>query len=281
MDLNKIRERLNQLESEQKPSGFKRIWKPEPGSTVIRLLPNPKNRDWPFMELGFYYDLTNRTIISPTNFNQPDPVDELAQQLQSTGDTEDWKLGKKLEARRRTYVPILIRGREEEGVFLWGFGKTVFEELLKTMDDPDYGDITDLKTGTDITIEYSKPPKGESGYPKTTFRLKRHSTPVTDNKEVMKLLDDVPQPEDIWDIPSYDELSKVLDNYINNRSEEESTDSQETPQPENEPQSQSTNGDSDFSIDDFSPPSSEPSKGTPIKSKSDDVDAVFDDMFNK
>ena len=35
---------------------------------------------------------------------------------------------------------MVVRGEEKQGVKFWGFGKTVYQELLSIM-DPDYGDI--------------------------------------------------------------------------------------------------------------------------------------------
>jgi hypothetical protein len=53
-------------------------------------------------------------------------------------------MGRKIEPKMRTYVPVIIRGKEAEGVKFWGFGKTIYAELLSIISDPDYGDITDL-----------------------------------------------------------------------------------------------------------------------------------------
>ena len=41
----------------------------------------------------------------------------------------------------RTYVPVLVRGAEGEGVKLWGFGKQVYTELLGFITDPDYKSV--------------------------------------------------------------------------------------------------------------------------------------------
>ena len=40
-----------------------------------------------------------------------------------------------MEPKMRTYVPVLVRGKESEGVKFWGFGKLVYQELL----GDDYG----------------------------------------------------------------------------------------------------------------------------------------------
>ena len=263
MDLSKIKERLDSFNKQTKPSASKRIWKPQPGSQVVRIVPYIHERDWPFLELYFYYDFGKRTIISPQNFGEPDPVQELADKLKATGEKEDWQLARKIEPKMRTYVPILVRGQENEGVKFWGFGKTVYEELLKTIDDPDYGDITDLKTGTDITVEYEQP---KDGYPKTSFRVKRTPSPATTDPAVMQLLKEMPTVRDIWEVPSYDELARLLDNFINNADEESDT----TTINESEEEVQ------DLPVDFYSPeikPSARKASATA------DIDAAFDEMF--
>jgi len=263
MDLSKIRERLDSFNKQSKPSGSKRIWKPQPGQQVVRIVPYIHNRDWPFLELYFYYDLGKRTIIAPQNLGEPDPVQELADKLKATGEKEDWLLAKKIEPKMRTYVPILVRGLEHEGVKFWGFGKTVYEELLKTIDDPDYGDITDLKTGSDITIEYEQP---KDGYPKTSFRVKRSQSPATTDPAVLQLLKEMPTIRDIWEVPSYDELARLLDNFINN-TEDETVDSKVS----NTEETEDTELPSDFYSSDI--------KSDRRVSATSDIDAAFDEMF--
>jgi hypothetical protein len=58
-----------------------------------------------------------------------------------------------MEPKLRTFAPIVVRGQENEGVKFWGFGKTVYQEILAIVADPDYGDITDETNGRDIVIE--------------------------------------------------------------------------------------------------------------------------------
>ena len=53
----------------------------------------------------------------------------------------------------RTYAPVVVRGEESQGVKFWGFGKTVYQELLSII-DPDYGDITDPISGRDVSVEF-------------------------------------------------------------------------------------------------------------------------------
>ena len=53
-------------------------------------------------------------------------------------------------ARKRYYSPILSE-KESEGVKVWAYGKQAYE-ILGLVLDPDYGDITDPESGTDIVL---------------------------------------------------------------------------------------------------------------------------------
>jgi hypothetical protein len=137
MDINAIKNRLTQLESTS--STTKSFWKPQPGKQVVRIVPYKHNKDNPFIELFFHYSLgDNKTYLSPVSFGRPDPVQEFADKLKSTGNKDEWIQGKRLEPKMRTFAPVIVRGQENEGVKFWGFGKTVYQELLSVIADPDY-----------------------------------------------------------------------------------------------------------------------------------------------
>ena len=123
MDINQVKKRLTQLQNTTSTKDS--MWKPEPGKTQIRIVPYTHNKDNPFMEMYFHYSLGNKTYLSPVSFGKPDPVEEFSRKLKSTGDKDDWILGKRLEPKMRTFAPVVVRGRENEGVKFWGFGKTV------------------------------------------------------------------------------------------------------------------------------------------------------------
>ena len=152
MDLNAIKNRLSQLQTTNNRTS--NLWKPQPGSQVVRIVPYKFNADNPFIELYFHYDLGGKNYLSPISFGRPDPIEEFAQKLKSTGSKDDYRLGKKIEAKMRTYAPVVVRGEENQGVKFWGFGKTVYQELLSIIADPDYGDITDQVSGRDVAVEF-------------------------------------------------------------------------------------------------------------------------------
>ena len=89
----------------------------------------------------------------------------------------------------RTYVPVLVRGEESEGIKFWGFGKTVYQELLLSS-DPDYGDLTDPTSGRDVTVEFKTGKELGKNYPETYIRVKPNQTPITEDKNVLELVKD-------------------------------------------------------------------------------------------
>ena len=50
--------------------------------------------------------------------------------LKRMGDKDDWKRKSLWNSKLRTFVPVVVRGEEGEGVRFWGFGKTVYQEIL-------------------------------------------------------------------------------------------------------------------------------------------------------
>ena len=55
MDLNAIKNRLNQLQTTNNRTS--NLWKPQPGNQIVRIVPYKFNKDNPFIELYFHYDL--------------------------------------------------------------------------------------------------------------------------------------------------------------------------------------------------------------------------------
>ena len=223
MDMNAIKNRLNQLQSTT--SNKDNFWKPEPGKQVVRVVPYKHNKDNPFIELFFHYNLgNNKTYLSPVSFGRPDPVAEFSNKLKSTGNKDEWIQGKRLEPKMRTFAPVIVRGQESEGVKFWGFGKTVYQELLGVIADPDYGDITDATNGRDIMIERQTPAEAGNQYGKTTVRVKPNQTAITeDSDQLQSIFDNQSNLTELYTEPTYDELKEALQNYLNPSADDETT----------------------------------------------------------
>ena len=213
MDLNAIRKRLGQLQTTNNRTSS--LWKPQPGKTQIRVVPYEFNKDNPFIELFFHYNLNNRSYLSPISFGRPDPIEEFAQKLRASGNKEDYQLSRKLEAKMRTFAPVVVRGEEKQGVKFWGFGKTVYQELLSIIADPDYGDITDPVNGRDVVVEFLSAEETGASFPKTNIRVKPNQTPVSDDPELLELVKKQQDIREIYQEQSYDDLTEILNEWLN------------------------------------------------------------------
>ena len=214
MDLNAIKNRLNQLQTTNNRTS--NLWKPSPGSQVLRIVPYKFNKDNPFIELYFHYDLGGKNYLSPISFGRPDPIEEFAQKLKSTGSKDDYRLGRKIEAKMRTYAPVVVRGEENQGVKFWGFGKTVYQELLSIIADPDYGDITDAVSGRDVAVEFKTAEETGKSFPSTSIRVKPNQTPITEDASALETITESQKNiTDIYQERSYDELTQALNDYLN------------------------------------------------------------------
>lgn len=227
MSLDKIKAKLEALKQQQAQStggGGKSndlIWKPSPGKQVVRLLPNPHtDAGYPFVELLFYYDF-GKTWVSPTCFDLPDPVVEYCnhitdgQKLEKEEFKNKMALKRKLLPKDRIYVPIIVRGTGDapDEVKYWGFGKQIFTELLTTMDDDDYGDISDIRSGRDLTIEYTPAPSATE-FPKTNIRVKPNISVATEDQSVIEKIKALPDLKLHFTCPTYNELKDALEAYF-------------------------------------------------------------------
>jgi hypothetical protein len=257
LDLNAIKAKLTQLTTTDDRKN--NLWKPVPGKQTVRMVPYSHRKENPFLEMYFHYDFGKKTYVSPITFGNPDPVVEFADKLKSTGDRDEWIMGRKIEPKMRTYVPVVVRGKESEGVKFWGFGKTVYSELLSIISDPDYGDITDLMNGRDITVEFI-PAEGADRFPKTSIRVKPNTSVVTDDKAIATKITNQPKITDIFPEPTYEELEKALAQWMNPENADSDANTTHTPSNNSEETAETTTSDT---------------------TKKTDVSAAFNDLFNQ
>ena len=227
MDINSIRKRLNQLQTTSNRTS--NLWKPQPGKQIIRVLPYKHNKDNPFIELFFHFGLNNKTYLSPITFGRPDPIEEFAQKLKTSGNREEYQMARKLEAKMRTFAPVVVRGEEDQGVRFWGFGKTVYQELLSVIADPDYGDITDPVNGRDVLVEFKTAEEIGASFPKTTIRVKPNQTPIVEDKAKLEgILDNQKDITELYQELSYEELTDVLNQWLNPEASDDDDSKEET-----------------------------------------------------
>lgn len=274
LDISKLKSRLNSLSNTNQKSNL--IWKPKPGKQVVRIVPYKFVPENPFIELKFHYNINGKTYLSPDSFGRPDPIVEFSNRLKKTGDKEDWKTGRKMEPKMRTFAPVIVRGEEHEGVKFWGFGKQVYQELLSIISDPDFGDITDLTSGRDIVVEFKTGDESGKTYPETNIRVKPNVSVAVDAKN-SQLIDSLKNQINILDLfPefSYDELKDVMDKWLNPELSTETTD---------DTTATTLSDDDDVPVTanvkpvTVSPSATKSKTNVPAK---DNVEQAFDDLFN-
>jgi len=268
LDLSKIKNRLNSLTNTNQKSNL--IWKPNPGKQVVRIVPYKYAPENPFIELKFHYNINNKTYLSPDSFNRPDPIVEWSNRMKKTGNKEEWQLGRKMEPKMRTYVPVIVRGEEDQGVRFWGFGKNVYQELLSIISDADYGDITDPVNGRDIVVEFRTAEESGKSFPETTIRVKPNTSVAIDPSK-KDLLGKQTNILDLFPELSYDQLKAVMDAWLN-------------PETSAEPSVNAVadeDGDGDVeAVAPVAPTSNKSPSASASKSNTEDLTKAFDNLFN-
>jgi hypothetical protein len=221
IDLSALRKKLNQITGVSSKKNIS--WRPEEGQDYqVRLLSFPNNEGQPFKELMFYYNIGNNAgLLAPYQFNKPDPIQELINKLRDDGSKESYELAKKLYPKMRCYAPVVVRGEEDKGVRIWSFGKTLYQNLLNIMLDEDYGDITDVTEGRDLKVSCAKLPGKQ--FADTTVSPRPKQSALADKPEqIKKYLDNVPDVNDLFELKSYAELEKILNDWLNGDEAEKS-----------------------------------------------------------
>jgi hypothetical protein len=227
VDTESIKKKLANLTANSKNKS-KYIWKPVVGEqgTIVRIVPYRHAKD-PFTELFFHYEVANQSLLCAGTFGKQCPICEFTDELRKVKSEEAIAHFKKIMAKKKVFVPIIVRGKEEEGIKFWGLNRTVYEKLLTYYIDPEYGDLAHPVEGTDILVKFSGP-DDKIKFGKTDIFLKRNKSKLFEDKsKVAALIKSVPNVNEIFPEQSYDELKKVLDMHLRPESEDSKKTSEE------------------------------------------------------
>jgi hypothetical protein len=227
INMELMRQKLAALRGEGTRDNGPSIWfKPEEGDQDIRIVPT--NDGDPLKEMFFHYNVGEHKggVLCPKrNFGERCPICDFASSLWREGteknDDESKKLAKSLFVRQRYFSPVVVRGREEEGIKVYGYGKTAYELLLGYILDPEYGDITDTVEGTDITLTYTKPTR-PGAYPQTNMKMRRNTSPLlSDEDAVPGLLQNMPDFDSLFERLTPEQVDAILDEQLSSDSSAE------------------------------------------------------------
>ena len=138
------------------------------GQRKIRILPTTDGSS-PFKEVWFHevqVDGKWQKFYDPAkNDNERSPLNEVYEELMSTGKESDKQLATQYRSRKFYIVKVVDRDNEQDGVKFWRFKHNYKQEGILDKIIPIWkakGDITDPDNGRDLILELTKAktPKG-------------------------------------------------------------------------------------------------------------------------
>lgn len=127
----------------------------EEGRNQVRILPEVGEMDWFFQAVGTHRFPDGATVYCPSFTSEGElecPVCEFVQELYDAGDRASKALAGDMRVRRKFWMNVIDRSNENAGPKILTAGVTIFSPIKQVIGDPDYGNITDPETGTDIKI---------------------------------------------------------------------------------------------------------------------------------
>ena len=211
-----------------------RLWKPEldktgNGYAVIRFLPSTEGEDIPWAKMyshafqgpgGWYIENSLTTV------GGKDPVSEHNRELWNSGNESDKDVVRRQKRKLSYYANIYVvkdptNPQNEGGVFLYKFGKKIFDKVMEAMqpefEDEDAINPFDFWQGANFKLKIVKK-DGYWNYDKSEF------------DKVSPLLEDDDALEALWkkqysltalvasdQFKSYDDLKKRLDSVLGHK----------------------------------------------------------------
>lgn len=209
INLDKMKAKLDTLNT--KGGGNNNFWRPKDGKQTIRILPTEDGD--PFKAYHFHYNIGKNSgfLCLNKNYGEDCPACNLTKELFREGDEGSVRMAKDFTARQRFFSPVLVRGEEAEGPKVWGYGKKVYETLLQLVLNPEYGDITDPDSGTDLNLQYGKP--AGASFPQTNIQPSRRTTAMCQDlsgPECQELLEKIPEFDSLFEKKTSDEIRQLV-----------------------------------------------------------------------
>ena len=153
------------------------------GQRRVRILPTPDGSS-PFKEV-WYHELQvggkwQKFYDPGKNDNERSPLNEVHDELMSTGKESDKELAKQYKSRKFYIVKVIDRDAEDEGVKFWRFKHNYKNDGILDKIIPIWrqkGDVTDSQKGRDLIVQLVKS-KTPGGKDYTTIQTIMHDDPA-------------------------------------------------------------------------------------------------------
>ena len=163
------------------------------GQRRVRILPTPDGSS-PFKE-AWYHEVQvggkwQKFYYPGKNDNERSPLNEVYEELMSTGKESDKELAKQYKSRKFYIVKVIDRDHEEDGPKFWRFKHNYKNDGILDKIIPIWrnkGDVTDAEKGRDLIIELTKQktPKG-AAYTTVSTIMYDDPSPVHQDDKIKK-----------------------------------------------------------------------------------------------
>lgn len=202
---------LSDYDEDREARGGGVFYRPPVGESLIRLLPAREDASGRAIVKGGTHWVGGRSVACPVacRLGESCFLCDRADELFRSGDAADRAEARELSVRIRFYANVYNPRDPSMGIKVWEFGRQVYDQLMRYMADPDYGDVTDLDTGYDFVVERV----GERLKTRHFIRARKSPSPVI--QEIRDLLDQNPDAlhnlRGLWPAVSNDEMRELYE----------------------------------------------------------------------
>ena len=181
--LAKMRQALSETDTGSGSAGF--LCALSEGVTIVRILPEVGDMPRFFQEVGIHQmpGKDGKRVYCPKFTSRGKlncPVCEIVDQLYQAGDTASKAFAGQIRVQKKYWMNVIARADDKVGPKIYTPGVLVFRQLMSLIQDPDYGDITDVEDGYDIKIERKGKGKTDTDY---QARAAKNSSPLSDDPD--------------------------------------------------------------------------------------------------
>lgn len=213
IDLNALRKKHEELMGKNKGGGtnddfIKKFYQVNEGTNTIRILPSKDENKEFYAETKIHRVPMENNQVKNVHcrkiHNEACPLCDLYFSLWKTGKKEDEALARVIKPRSRYYMNIL--DRETGEVKILSIGMILFQKIVASMIDSDFGDITDIEKGHDFKIV--KHMEGQwPRYDQSQPRPK--SSPLGTKAETARIMDLMHDIHGLVKLEEYDAVKKT------------------------------------------------------------------------
>ncbi len=228
VDLSVLRAKLEELKTGQKAMDqeyLQKFFVPPDGDSLLRILPGRGESQF-YAETAIHR-MNDKNVHCPGR--QTCPICKYVSQLYDSKTEENVELARKIKAKKRFYFNVIARDHKDPqtgemkknvGPLVFSCGIKLFEKILGTFVDPDFGDLTDLADGWDFKV-VKKEKEGYPNYDDSRARPKQ-SPASEDVSEVKKWMENLHDLQALVQRKTPEELKSELDSFLNGNTSEKS-----------------------------------------------------------